>query len=320
MRIHRLIYVVVLVFSITFHALYPFWFSRYLMVTIILIIPFDWFISIPGMCTKRLTVTAPQILDQGTPGALSFTVHQKRNFPAGRIRAILLITCDEYQTRRRIRCGPEGGSGIELDIDTVHSGIAVFEIKRINIATLLELFSIPVRINSRVTTLIMPQPIKPPRVVMLPRGVILHPKHGGGFSEESDLRPYRQGDPVRIIHWKLSAKHDSLIIREPLSKPPHSRLVQIAKWNGADERDIILGRLRWVSDYLLKWEMPYYLKFGNDGPIAEIFCTGDLASYLYHLLDKKKMPSLKEPVNMPGRFSWVFRIDAKKAGKEEKTQ
>ena len=36
-----------------------------------------------------------------------------------------------------------------------------------------------------------------------------------GFSEEHELRPYREGDAINLIHWKLSSKYDEPIVREP---------------------------------------------------------------------------------------------------------
>jgi len=315
MGIRRIFYVFALTCSISFYALYPFWFSWYLMVLIIIIAPFDLLISIPGMYTKRLSFHAPNILEQGESGKFKAVIDQKRNFPTGRVKASLLISHEDYRVRRKIKCGPENDSRYELKIDTEHSGVAVFRIKRINISSLLGLFSVPVTVNCRVTTLIMPKPVKPPRVVLLPRGLVLRPKQGGGFSEDSELRAYRAGDPIRIIHWKLSAKHDSLIIREPMAIPPNSRLVQITKWDGAYERDVVLGRLRWISDYLLKWELPYYVRCEGDGPIAEISCAEELTRYLYNLLDNSTH-LIEKPAGAPIRFSWVFRIDAKE-GKTE---
>lgn len=38
--------------------------------------------------------------------------------------------------------------------------------------------------------------------------------HGGERSEISDVRTYRVGDPLRSIHWQLSAKWDDLIVKE----------------------------------------------------------------------------------------------------------
>ncbi|MBQ6595883.1 MAG: DUF58 domain-containing protein [Clostridia bacterium] len=36
----------------------------------------------------------------------------------------------------------------------------------------------------------------------------------GGEEATGDVRLYRPGDPIRLIHWKLSAKRDELLIRE----------------------------------------------------------------------------------------------------------
>ena len=307
---YRVTYVIALAGSLAFHALYPFWFSWYLFILVLLLVPFDLFFSMPGMFTKRVSPNSPNILEQGADGTLVITTYQEKPYPSGRIKASLLVTGDDFAVRRRIICSPENGSKYEIDIDTSHSGVTVFGIKRIHTTSLIGLFSISSAVNRSVTTLILPAPVKPPHIVSLPRGVILRPKPGGGFSEDNELRPYRKGDPIKIIHWKLSAKHDSLIIREPLMPPSHSRLVHVMKWSGARERDLILGRLRWISDYLLKWDLPYCVKLGDDGLVAEITCAGDFMEYLCGMLDNAAH-SLPVPVSLPVRFSWVFRVDAK---------
>jgi len=149
-------------------------------------------------------------------------------------------------------------------------------------------------------------PAKPPNTVALPRGVILRPKPGGGFSEEHDLRPYRNGDTMRSVHWKVSAKFDSLTIREPLIPQAHSRLLHAARWSGARERDLILGRLRWVSGFLLEWELPHFVKLGDGGPIADIAKVEDLHDYLYLLLGG--MPEAIPIPAVPVRFAWVYKV------------
>ena len=310
MGTRRLAYVVTLACSFLFFALYPFWFSWYLLVLILLVVPFDLLISIPGMVTKRITLSAPIILEKGSGGKLVVTTYQEKSFPAGRIKASLASVGDDFALKQRLVCNPDGGSRKDIGIDTSHCGVIVFEIKRIKLTSLVGLFSLSVTVGCRATVLVIPAPIKPPHIISLPRGVILRPKPGGGFSEDHELRQYRIGDPIRVIHWKLSAKHDSLIIREPLLPPPHSRLVHLAKWSGPHERDVIIGRLRWISDYLLRWDLPYCVRIGDDGPVAEITSEGDLIKYFYSILDKSASP-MPHPVSLPARFSWVFRVNAK---------
>jgi hypothetical protein len=310
MGTRQVTYASALVGSTLFFVLYSSWFSWYLLVLLVLLMPFDLALSLPGMLTKTLIISAPKMLEQGADGRLTITTVHKKPFPARYIKAWLRVCGEDYAVMRRVMCGTERGSRYEVKIDTTRSGITNFEIKRLWTVSLIGLFSIPSTVRCQTAVLIIPAPVKPENIVALSRGVILRPKPGGGFSEEHDLRQYRPGDPVRSIHWKVSAKHDSLIIREPLVPPPHSRLIHISKWNGADERDLILGRLRWVSDYLLKWELPYFVRLGDDAPIVEI--TGDdaLADYLYRVLSGIAH-TLPIPAYVPTRFTWVFRVNAK---------
>ena len=275
-----------------------------------IIVPFDLLISILGMVTKRVSMDAPFSLEKGASGFLVITVDQDSKFPTGLIRAVLTVSGDDYNAKQRVILNPESGSRCEIAIDTKHCGIIVNEIKRISITSLVGLFSVAVKIRCKATVLVLPTPLRPPHIVALPRGIILHPKRGGGFSEDHELRQYSIGDPVRTIHWKLTAKHDSLIVREPLLPPQHSRLVEVAQWKGPYERDLILGRLRWISDYLLQWDLPYCIRIGGDGLVAEITNAADFLKYLYSVLDKESA-SMPVPVSLPVRFSWVFRIDAK---------
>ena len=307
--------------SIAFYALYPYWISQYIMVLIFLIMPFDLLVSLPGMLTKRISLTAPKVLEKGESGTLILKTTQVKSFPSGRIRTRLVTTSDDFKAKRKITCDPENGSIYEIAIDTSHCGVTVFDVKRLHTTSIIGLFSLVITANRRIKVLILPAPVKPKHIITLPRGFVLRPKPGGGFSENSELRPYRKGDPVRIIHWKLSAKYDSLIIREPMVPPNHSRLVHIEKWSQARGRDLILGRLRWISDYLLKWELPYYIKLGDDGPVAEITCEKEFMDYLHGVLGSdeyfENAPSHPPaPSLIPVSFSWVFHVDAKEGSAE----
>ena len=310
MMTRRIIYICTLAGLIAFYALYPYWISQYFVVVMLLLIPFDLLVSMPGMLTRRVSLSAPNILDIGSDGVLILTTHRKRPFPSGRIKIRLRIIGDDSTTTRKIICDPEDGSRYAVVIDTSHCGLNIYEVKHLRTTSIIGLFSLIVTVDCRAKVLILPASKKPKHIVSLPRGVILSPKPGGGFSENSDLRPYRKGDPIRSIHWKLSAKFDSVIIREPLVPPRHSRLVHIMKWSGARERDVVLGRLRWISEYLLKWDLPYYAKLGDDGSVAEITCGKDFVDYLFSVLDNEQSIS-PVPSSAPVRFSWVFHVDAK---------
>ena len=310
----RIIYIFALTASALLYVLYPHWFSWYLFVLFLLLIPFDLLISLPGMLTGRISLTVPTSLEQGEKGAVTAMTVRGKPFPSGCIKAWLRVSGSGSSAWRRIKCGAAHGSLCETAIDTSHSGVGVFSLGLFWASSLFGLFSMPLHTNYRAVVLVLPKPVKPPYSVLPPRAVVFRPKPGGGFSEEHDLRPFHQGDSLRNVHWKLSAKFNSLIIREPLAPPAHSRLVQVARWTGPLNRDLILGRLLWVSDYLLARGLHHYVRLGDSGPAAEITGAEDLTVFLRHALDGA-LPALSAPASMPSRFSWVFPVDAREAAK-----
>jgi len=272
-------------------------------------IPLDLFVSIPGMRCKNIKMSVPDVLEKGEEAVLRLTTTQTKSYPVRWIVVKLIVTGDDFSAVCKPRCSGEAGRQREVKIDTSHSGLTVFEIKRISIVSLLGLYSIALKTKEKQSVLILPPPVKPLNTVALQHGTHLRPKPGGGFSEEHDIREYRQGDPVRSIHWKVSAKYDSLVIREPLVPPPHSRLVHVDQWKTGTERDIILGCLRWVTDYLLERQMPFYIKFGEESVIKEITQEPDLIEFLLYVLDKNDKETMKSG-QIPSRFSWIFRINS----------
>ena len=79
---------------------------------------------------------------------------------------------------------------------------------------------------------------------------ITHPKPGGGYAENHELRLYRPGDNLRQIHWKLSAKTGDLIIREPMEAQQDAAMISLELSGTPDQIDQKLGRLLAVSRYL----------------------------------------------------------------------
>ena len=80
-------------------------------------------------------------------------------------------------------------------------------------ATNLGLFPIPVKKGGSVTVTVLPDkeiPVPEPALIEN-SAMALRPKPQG-FSEEHELRPYRDGDPINHIHWKLSLKMDDYIL------------------------------------------------------------------------------------------------------------
>lgn len=322
MLTRRLIYLITLISVISFYAYYPRWFSWYLLVLVLLLIPLDFILSIPGMLTRKLMFIAPRIMEKDAKGEIMVATVQNKPYPARSIKIIayaekrksaiedeLSAFVRTKKDKSRYTIGAQHDARCEINIDTSQIGVVSYSVKRKWAVSLLGLLSLPSPVNYETSILILPPPLKPPETLALPRGMVFHPKRGGGFAENHDLRPYLPGDPIKNIHWKVSAKYDSIIIREPLVPPPHSRLVSVAEWRTTKHRDIILGRLRWVADQLLKLEMPFYIRIGENGHAEEVQNHDDLENFLYRELCNLTTET-RLNTGDPTQFAWIIKVDA----------
>ena len=96
----------------------------------------------------------------------------------------------------------------------------------------------------------------------------------GGFAENHELRLYRPGDDLRLLHLKMSAKTRKLIYREPVVQE-HLRVCLVVTLSGSPViLDHKLGQLVWLSDELLKSHISH-----------EIRCRSDLGDHRYRITD-----------------------------------
>ncbi len=62
-------------------------------------------------------------------------------------------------------------------------------------------------------------------------------------NERLGLRPYRMGDSVKQIHWKLSAKQDELIVEEQLEEQQAAVQLYVEKTTDLAQYDVLLSLL-----------------------------------------------------------------------------
>ncbi|MFR5863988.1 MAG: DUF58 domain-containing protein [Acutalibacteraceae bacterium] len=88
-------------------------------------------------------------------------------------------------------------------------------------------------------------------------GKRLRPKPGGGFAEEHDIREYRAGDPLNAVHWKLSAKLDELLIREPLIADRGELRLLMDLFGSREALETAFGKLAYIGGELLRRMMAF---------------------------------------------------------------
>jgi uncharacterized protein (DUF58 family) len=91
----------------------------------------------------------------------------------------------------------------------------------------------------------------------------------GAEGEISRIGEYRGGEPLKRIHWKLSARHDQLKVKEPGTTVRAPVVVDLAALPGAD----LETRLRcacWLVCQLLRAGRPVGLRAGSTGIVPGV--------------------------------------------------
>ncbi len=158
-------------------------------------------------------------------------------------------------------CPVSPGEEAQVEVPLEHCGWYKLTVTKCRITDWLGCIPLPLAVPSPVLILAAPQGgLFPAGVELEPKsGAALRPRPGGGPGEEYELRPYRPGDPVNAIHWKLTAKQptDEPVLRETL-EPVRERLAVVYDHVGPpEELDKVLDQLAELARFLLDKEFTF---------------------------------------------------------------
>lgn len=162
--------------------------------------------------------------------------------------------------------------------------------------------------NGTQTVLVYPKEVPVEDIPDLKKALIPRWKvKGNGFSENYDMRPYRPGDSLRQIHWKLSAKTGSIIFREAVVPIRNIPVLTMILSGNADQIDEKLGKFKYLSKYLLQNDLTHELHcLSADGvSIYRIASKPELHSALTQMLRSPITTSTQIP---HVRAVWKYHI------------
>lgn len=165
------------------------------------------------------------VADVGGKVAVKLKVENKSHVPVMRIRYhIRSGNLFERKRRGKWQSGDSVYYGKNVYCNYFYPadvGNYLFELDRIRVYDLTGLFYMSKRVFKTASVLVLPEPVDVElRISERTRNFYgdadvyddFHPGHDS--SEIFDVRPFREGDRIQRIHWKLSAKNDELLIRE----------------------------------------------------------------------------------------------------------
>ena len=279
--------------------------------------------AVPLLLPRRLELAldAPQTAERGAaipcaltvsssgmPAQLELTVEAENSFTGERSIRIMQLSAAKKPAR------------LFWQLDGTHSGSVRLSCTRIREMEAFGLFSRN-RGCAAQAEIMIPQQTFPvftelnqPAEVLLDSEAYSLQKAGADPGETFRIREYVPGDPIRQIHWKLSEKTGTLMVRE-LGLPAMKRLLLVflpEKTLPPDQLDAMLDTLASVSSELLRQEIPHALLYA--GELHDIADMADLTRIMALLLHsapeyEKTAAFLREHSTLP--YAHVALITAK---------
>ncbi|MBR4700539.1 MAG: DUF58 domain-containing protein [Oscillospiraceae bacterium] len=310
MALNRFLYCMSLLLAVVFYFASSAWASWVLLLMIAVLPWVSLIFSLPAILTCRITASLQAMTEQGERTLLHIQVSSLRWLAAPEMRLQLNLRSRDQERNIRFLSHLSRTDGI-LAVPTQDCGWLKPEFSKGKVYDFLGLFRFKVRVPE-----VAPMAILPPALVPDPMPDLeqllnqqLKPKPGGGYSEIHDHRPYRPGDPVKGIHWKLSVKSDELIVREPMDPIRRQVLLAVRTPRGPVCREKTLGNLRYLSNWLLERGISHEVVW-MEGDRLRKTAVEDEASALAALAGACLAPedSLKLPDSLPYKADWLCRI------------
>lgn len=240
----KLLYFIGLGIAVAFFLCYREWFA-WLVLGLVLILPWlSLLLSLRAMLTTRVKLTAPEKLAQG-------------------VKAYVKLESECASSPVPVRCGIivtkplTGEAWVKRNgasLPTSHCGTLLISTQKLYVYDRMLIFGRKLKSKPSCAVRVIPKPV-PMRLTKDIDSLISgawRPKAGGGYSENHEIRSYRPGDSMNLVHWKLSEKNDSLMIREPMVPEQARVYLKLDLCGTADELDRKLGRLMWLGNMLVE--------------------------------------------------------------------
>lgn len=218
------------------------WLGWILLLTLAILPWLSLLLTLPALCSFSLTITGPERLRPGETGSFLLLGSCRWPMPPfrGKIRLRNLRTGQITNYDEANGFAPAYGGGYRLSV------------KSARVSDYLGLFSLPVR--RRDTMLLLVRPAEQPMEDLpeLPRDCCVSWKPSRSrFSESHELRPYRPGDSLNTVHWKLSVKTGALTVREAQEPVKQTAGICLTLFGTDETADAVLGQLLWLGSCLL---------------------------------------------------------------------
>lgn len=254
------IYSVSLLSTFVFFLCYKMWVSWIVLIIVLMVPVLSIVMSIVASHTMKVEINCPGNVLIGTPTSISVKTSGIASFFSFcRIKMTVTDRMTAVTTRHVFAIHDRGESSIP--VDTAHCGSYTYKLTWLYVYDLFGLFRSKTNLNKTCELLVKPVPSMPeimPDMYGFKAKNLRRSKQPN--SEIYDIREYQIGDSIRSIHWKMSAKKDSLLVKEPLEEyGGHSRVL-LKLTADREKLDVHLGQIVFTSKFFIEHETPHKIR------------------------------------------------------------
>ncbi len=284
-----------------------------------------WFLS--GYYAGHLELSAPPdgiTVRRGETFSCRIKMVNRGMLPVGRFRLEVERSLEERQERREKLFGScdRGEHILSFQSTGEHCGILRFRIRRLTVYDDLGLFGRKRKFQAVWTAVILPERCSLRLTASFPGADplpdawrIRYPENAG--DEVRQIREYREGDPMRHIHWNQTARSGSLWIREyeEERRPPLKLLLETEEPMelSPEERDgfyqtvyaVCGGLLEIAPEVLVFWYDVFRNSYGQMR-ISESGHRDELLGRLYQITEPEG--GILQACQAPSRKDPLFRL------------
>lgn len=311
----RLLYLGCLCTAVLFYIFDTGYFSFILLMVGVAFLPLELLISLPGLLAARMQLEArPGEATGGTPFTLRITGRAMRGLCSFKATLRCKNLFDGSGFKKKLHLPMGTAHTIAVEEYGTPCGALRFWLHRPRVLDIAGLLAFPLHAPSPVMALARPAPPEKPPV--MPEAALDQsalPDHSSGrpgpgaMREFTDIREYREGDPLRDIHWKLTAKFDKLMVREGSFSNLASPQLCFDFYGEPETVARTLARLEGLSRSLWEIERLHGVHWLDaEGTLCSRFILGksDFDALLWSLLETplpaEGKPILESPPALPG--------------------
>ena len=254
------LYSISLIAAFIFFLFYKMWLSWYILIALLAIPVFALIVTIAASLTVKFSIVNPAATVKGKPAFIKLSIEGIAS--AFSFYKVKMITTDHMAGTQEKKVIVICDNGVtKIPLETNHCGAYSYKLSKLKVYDLLGFFHFDQIINKDIELLVKPSPEMPgymPDMYGFKAKNLR--KSSKPNSEIYDIRDYQLGDPVKTIHWKMSAKKDKYLVKEPLEEYGGYSRVILKMTDDRDELDLHLGQILFTSKFFIDHEVAHIIR------------------------------------------------------------